>query len=125
VQVSVLAIIVVGALVVVPALRVSPIFLGSSVVMVAASWVDVVIMFAVHYARVDAQTGGLRFPDDEEPDFQDYLYVALAVQTTFGSTDVTAVNRRMRKAIAAHGLLAFIFNTVIIAVIVSLLLGVT
>ncbi len=124
VQVSLLAILVVGALVVVPSLRTSPVLLAAAVVMVASSWVDVAIMYAVHYARVDALVGGLRFPDQDERHFRDYLYVSLAVQTTFGSTDVVAVDRRARSIITGHGVLAFVFNTVIVAVIVSLLLGV-
>jgi uncharacterized membrane protein len=124
VQVSILAVLVVGALVVVPGLRSHPVLLGAAVVMVAASWIDVAVMYAVHYARMDASTGALHFSGTEERSFFDYLYLSLAIQTTFGATDVTPTDRQSRRTVMTHGLLAFVFNTIIIAVVVSLLLGV-
>ena len=124
VQVSVLALIVVALIIVTPALRSSQGLLVAALAMVAASWANVAVMYAVHYARIDARTGGLGFPGDEPRAFVDYLYLALAVQTTFGTTDVEIRTRQLRRTAIGHGALAFVFNSVIIAMIISLLLGV-
>lgn len=124
VQVSVLALIVVALIMVTPVLRSSQGLLVAALAMVAASWANVAVMYAVHYARIDARDGGLGFPGDEPRAFVDYLYLALAVQTTFGTTDVEIRTRQLRRTAIGHGALAFVFNSVIIAMIISLLLGV-
>lgn len=124
VQVSVLALMVVALIMVTPQLRASQGLLFAALGMVAASWANVVVMYAVHYARLDTAHPGLQFPGDEPRRFVDYLYLAVAVQTTFGTTDVTVRTQRFRRAMLTHAVLAFVFNSVIVAMIVSLLLGV-
>lgn len=124
VQVSALALLVVAVILVTPDLRSSQTVLFAALAMVAACWTNVVVMFTVHYARLDGNDAGLAFPGEPAQDLTDYLYFALAVQSTFGTTDVEVRTRALRKAVAGQGALAFLFNSVIIAMIVSLLLGV-
>lgn len=124
VQVSVLALIVVATIMVTPALRASQALLFAALAMVASSWANVVVMYAVHYARLDTAHQGLRFAGDEPRRFVDYLYVAVAVQTTFGTTDVEICTQRFRRTTLTQSVLAFVFNSVIVAMIVSLLLSV-
>ena len=66
---------------------------------------------------------GLDFPGSEEPSFTDYLYMSIAVQTTFGTTDVDVQTRVMRRVVLRHCVLAFGFNTVIVAILISHLLS--
>ncbi|WP_157754764.1 DUF1345 domain-containing protein [Nigerium massiliense] len=95
--------------------------------LVAACWLDVVVVYAEHYARLDladpAQPEGhLGFPgSDVRHHFDDYLYLALGVQATFGTTDVEARTTEMRRHVGVHALIAFVFNTVIVAVAVALI----
>lgn len=103
-------------------LRRLPILLGLGAALVVACWLDVLVVYAVHYARADQEGHHLDFPGDEERAFSDYVYLAAAVQTTYGITDLVARTRWLRSAMTAHGLLAFAFNSVIIALIVSLAL---
>lgn len=124
VQVSVLALVVVALIMVTPQLRDSQGLLFVALGLVASSWANVVVMYAVHYGRLDSAHPGLQFPGDESRRFVDYLYLAVAVQTTFGTTDVTVCTQRFRRAVLIHAALAFVFNSVIVAMIVSLLLGV-
>lgn len=100
-----------------------PVLVWSGVVVLAASWTLIAVSFAVHYAREHAVTGGLDFPGDEAPRFDDYLYFALQTSTSAGA-DVTVTSRRMRRFVSLHSLIAFIFNTVIIAVLVAVLISV-
>lgn len=125
VQVSLLALLAVAALLLVPGLRQEPVVLATGLAMVAASWIDVAVVYTLHYARVNGTSGSLRFPGEEPPTFSDYRYLAVGVQTTFGTTDVEVRTSVMRRVVTGHALLAFVFNTVIVAIVVSLLLSST
>ncbi|AQP48746.1 hypothetical protein BW730_15775 [Tessaracoccus aquimaris] len=107
----------------VPDLEVPPVVLAVTIVMVIASWLDVAITYAAYYARLDRLRTALIFPDHHARSFSDYLYLAFAVQATFGTTDVSTARTYMRRALTGHALLAFVFNTVIVAILVSLLVG--
>lgn len=89
---------------------------------VVLSWVVVVVSFAVYYARTDIEHGGLQFPDQEPRHaWVDYLYFSLSVSATFGTTDVSVTSSRLRRAVLTHTAIGFVFNTVIIALLVSAL----
>ena len=51
----------------------------------------------------------------------DYVYFAVSVGTTPGTTDVQVDSRHMRRVVTAHALIAFAFNTVILALVLSAL----
>ncbi|MBZ2197092.1 DUF1345 domain-containing protein [Occultella gossypii] len=123
VQLSALALVVVALLAFLDGVRSEPGLVAAGLVMVVLSWLNVVVCYAIEYARSDLREPGMAFPGAGEPSFLRYLYVALAVQSTFGTTDVEITTDRMRGVTMTHGLLAFVFNTVILAVVVSLLLG--
>ncbi|WP_203567519.1 DUF1345 domain-containing protein [Aestuariimicrobium ganziense] len=123
---AIMALIAVMALVIYPELRRDALVLGFGVALLAVVWFDVIITYAVHYARLDlTRGGGLRFPNEDEsaePSFVDYQYLATGVQATFGTTDVTVTTTAMRRTVRNHALLAFVFNSVIVALVVSLVL---
>ncbi|MDT8912019.1 DUF1345 domain-containing protein [Amycolatopsis sp. PS_44_ISF1] len=87
---------------------------------VVTGWVAVQASFTVVYLTTQAEHGGLRFPGDEEWATDDILYFAVAVGTTFGTTDVEVTSRAMRRKVLVHGLYAFVFNTLIVAAAVSI-----
>ncbi len=95
---------------------------GAGVAVLVASWGLIAVSFALHYAREHALTGGLEFPG-EAPRFSDFLYLALQLSTTSASSDVVLTTTRMRRLAALHGAIAFLFNTVIIAILVAVLLS--
>ena len=84
-------------------------------------------VFTIHYAymyydRQNSQCGpGLQFPNTNQPSFWDFAYFSFAVGMTFGTTDVAVVQTRFRTTVLRHGLLAFLFNTAILALTVSFL----
>jgi uncharacterized membrane protein len=88
---------------------------------VTTSWLVTVVSYAVHYARVVATVGGLTFPGNEGVTFWDCVYLATQVQTTFSSSDVTIETSLTRKIVTGHSLVAFAFNTVIIALLITVL----
>lgn len=96
-----------------------------TVVLVAASWLTILVSFTLDYVRTDARHGWSLLDYPEAADglrgarIDDYLYFATSVSTTFGTTDVTVRGSLMRRRVAVHGIIAFVFNTTVIAVVVN------
>jgi uncharacterized membrane protein len=96
---------------------------------VLASWLLTHTMFALHYAhcyygddprrRGVQDRGGLKFPDEPQPDFWDFLYFSFVVGMTCQVSDVQVASRHMRRLTLGHGVLAFFFNAVILALAVN------
>ncbi|WP_154793865.1 DUF1345 domain-containing protein [Occultella kanbiaonis] len=103
--------------------RSDPALLLVGVATVVTSWFTVLVSYALHYARAQTRDAGLRFPGEEPDGLADYLYFATSVSTTFATSDVTVETARMRRLVTGHGLLAFAFNTVIVAIVVAILVG--
>lgn len=122
VQLSLMALVGTGALLVNSSLR-TPLLMLSAALLVAASWVNVWMMFAVQYARMDLKHPGLVFAGEGERSFTDYLYLALSAQTTFGPGDVVISTSDLRRTMMTNSVVAFLFNSVILAVLVSLILS--
>lgn len=122
------AIAAVVAAAVLPELREDPVVVGLAVAVVVTTWILIAVVFAVHYAREDAQDTGFDFagtdPQDP-PRLSDYWYLAVQVSAAYNSADVTVTTRHLRTALTAHAVVAFVFNTVLIALLVSLLITVT
>ncbi|MGL5849674.1 MAG: DUF1345 domain-containing protein [Phycicoccus sp.] len=104
--------------------RTSGAMIGGGAVLVAACWGLMVVSYAVRYLREDVETPGLEFGGVAPPVFDDYLYQAVAVSASFATSDVTPTTTRMRRTVRSHTLIAFVFNTVILALLVSLLTAV-
>ena len=57
------------------------------------------------------------------PDDADFAYFAFGIGMTFQIPDVNVTTRQMRRVVLFHQLLAFAYNTAILALIVNLLAG--
>jgi uncharacterized membrane protein len=101
-------------------LRENPIAAVAGVAAVAASLAMIVTSFAVRYARQHAVDRGLGFPGGRDPRFGDFLYFSAQVATTFGGSDVEVLSGRMRGLVAVHSIISWVFNTVVVALLVSL-----
>jgi uncharacterized membrane protein len=94
---------------------------GLIVFTVLTCWVTITFSFALHYARRDVEIGGLEFLGDDEPVFSDYVYLSIGCSATFGTTDTDIMTTAMRRTVSVHGVIAFFLNTVVIAVLLSLI----
>ena len=92
-----------------------------SVITIIAAWFYVHLLFAQDYAHEFWMNDkGLDFPGGgEEPPFGEFVYFAFVVGCTFQVSDATTNTPRMRRIVMLHGLVAFWFNTVILASAVS------
>lgn len=122
VQAAALALTAVIVVTFIEVLRHNVVVVVLGLLVVVASWVLVIIAFALHYARENATVPGLEFPGTAEPVWWDYFYLSSQVSTTFSASDVTVLNTAMRRHVTAHSVIAFVFNTVIVALMVSALL---
>lgn len=120
-QVSILMVVLMVAVFVTPSLRSDIAIVVLAACTVAASWVHTTVSYAIEYARADHRRPGLDFPGDERPSFGDYLYHAAAVNATFATSDVSVVSGAMRRLTTTHTLIAFGFNSVILAMLITLL----
>ncbi|MFD8406112.1 DUF1345 domain-containing protein [Streptomyces anulatus] len=92
--------------------------------LVVIAWTCVVVAFAVTFQADNLVENGeaLDFPGGgTAAAWADYVYFAVAVMTTFGTTDVNVTSRDMRRTISANAIIAFVFNTVTVASLVSAL----
>jgi uncharacterized membrane protein len=93
--------------------------LGICAVAIVGAWLAMQTGFVIAYLGLYADSGGLEFPGDDEPGLVDFAYFAFSVGITFGTTDVTVTHSRVRRRVLAHGVLAFVFNTLILAAAVT------
>lgn len=113
----------------------SPLVRDLHIALVAAtlllSWLMMHTTFALRYAHEfyasdlapPAFDGGLEFPGEPHPDYMDFLYFSLVLGMTFQVSDVQITSRKLRRLAALHGLLSFLFNTIILALTVNIAAG--
>jgi uncharacterized membrane protein len=89
---------------------------------ILCSWFFFNLIFAVHYAHDfygGGRRGGLQFPGTDHPDYWDFLYFSVTIGAALQTSDVAVTAPRMRRLVLGHTLLAFLFNTMIIALAVN------
>jgi uncharacterized membrane protein len=122
---SLLAVMAVLILSFIPTYRESATVVFSGIAVVITSLALTISSYAVRYAREWASDGGgIVFPGGQEPVFMDFNYLAIQVSTTFSSSDVTIERTHARRVVSVHSIIAFAFNTVIVALLVSVLVNV-
>jgi uncharacterized membrane protein len=92
-------------------------------------WFVLHTVFSLHYAHVyflarascdaDKTKSGLLFPGTDDPGPWDFLYYSFVVGMTAQVSDVQVTSTDMRKLTMLHGIVSFVFNTVLIALAVN------
>lgn len=97
---------------------------------VALAWTLIHTVFTVRYAHLyhegsptaRAEDGPLDFPGTEGlPDYLDFAYFAFVVGMTAQTSDVSIRGRRIRRTALMHGVIAWVFNTTVVALLISVL----
>ncbi len=103
-----------------------------AIMTIVDSWLLVHLIFALRYAhnyyrrsREDREklALGLDFPDDNEPDYWDFLYFSFVIGMTSQVSDVQVTSPNMRRLALIHGILSFFFNTTILAMSINIIAG--
>ncbi|MEL5995240.1 DUF1345 domain-containing protein [Hymenobacter segetis] len=86
-------------------------------------------VFALRYAHLyydkPPAPGGLTIPDGSPPPrYLDFAYFAFVIGMTAQTADVSIYDPTIRATVLVHGLLVFAFNTAVVALSISGLMGV-
>jgi uncharacterized membrane protein len=93
---------------------------------VALSWMAVHTAFALHYAHDyyrGKKPGGLQFPSgdqDEHADYWDFVYFSFVIGMTAQVSDVGITDKTIRRTATVHGIISFVFNTALLALMVNI-----
>jgi uncharacterized membrane protein len=100
--------------------------LALATVTIALSWAAVHTIFALHYAHEfyrGAKPGGLQFPSGdthENADYWDFVYFSFVIGMTAQVSDVGITDKSIRRTATAHGIVSFIYNTALVALMVNI-----
>jgi uncharacterized membrane protein len=101
-------------------------------VTVALSWMMMQVIFALHYAheyydenveRGGQDMKGLSFPGGELPDYWDFVHFSIVIGVAAQTADIAFTSKTLRRIGTVHSLVAFAFNTVVVALTINLLAG--
>jgi uncharacterized membrane protein len=95
---------------------------------VALAWALTHTSYALRYAHLyyrddDEGVGGLVFPCEDAPTYFDFAYFSFTVGMCFQVSDVTVSSPQIRRAVLGQAILAFIYNTTIMALALNLVFG--
>jgi uncharacterized membrane protein len=108
---------------------------GFSIFSVVLSWNLIHTVFAIRYTHlyynlmaeekdmVKEHKGGLIFPTNDPPDYLDLVYFSYVIGMTFQVSDIQITSRRIRHLVLFHALLSFLYNTVILALSITIISG--
>jgi uncharacterized membrane protein len=103
--------------------------LGLAASTVASSWLFMHLMFAMHYAHdyyLSSRRGqepGLSFPQEPAPDYWDFLYFSAVIGTSGQTADVSFTSKTMRRIGLVHCVLAYFYNTTVLALTINIAAG--
>jgi uncharacterized membrane protein len=102
---------------------------------IVSAWTFVHLIYAQHYAHEyyierdeeqslpDEFAGGLFFPGTKQPIFIDFLYFSFVIGVASQTADVETTSHTMRHVALVHCILAFFFNTIILALTINIAAG--
>ena len=95
-------------------------------VTIVLSWAVVHTAFALHYAHDfyrGEKPGGLQFPSGDahvDADYWDFVYFSFVIGMTAQVSDVGITDRIIRRTATVHGIISFVFNTALVALMVNI-----
>ena len=93
---------------------------------VVSSWAFIQVMFALHYAHdyyaaaCHGRSPGLTFPNDDHPGYGDFFHFAAVIGTSGQTADVSFASKPMRRIGSIHCILAYLFNTTVLALLINI-----
>ena len=92
---------------------------------ITLSWATVHTSFALHYAHdyYDNTPGGLQFPSGDKTDHADYwdfVYFSFVIGMTAQVSDVGITDKIIRRTATVHGIISFVYNTALVALMVNI-----
>ena len=108
--------------------RLKPLDLALVIGTLGLSWWFSTLVYALHYAHLfykrgtkGVDSGGICFPETEEPNYWDFAYFSSCLAMTFQTSDVNITSGEVRRTVMFHCLGAFVFNLGVIAFSINIL----
>ena len=100
----------------------------TAAVTILISWLVMPVVFTLHYVHenyaphnlAENSPGGLQFPMDDHPDYWDFFYFATSIGATSQTSDVAIRSKGLRRLVTLHAVVAFFFNTMVLALTINL-----
>ena len=94
-----------------------------AVLSVALSWFLVHTLFTLRYARLyyTGVDGGIDFNQKEPPSYLEFAYLSFTIGMTFQVSDTNLEAPDIRATALRHGLLSFVFGSVVLATTINLI----
>ncbi len=104
-------------------------------VTIVSAWVFIHLTFALHYAHeyfddtknqngeTPKVAGGINFPETALPDYWDFLYFSFIIGVAAQTADVSITSKVIRRTSLVHSILAFFFNSAILALTINIAAG--
>jgi uncharacterized membrane protein len=95
---------------------------------VALSWALTHTAFTLRYAHLYYRdggkgVGGVEFPGAPAPSYFDFAYLAFTVGMCFQVSDTSVSSPQIRRTVLLHAVLAFVYNTAVLAFVLNLVFG--
>lgn len=100
--------------------------IGLAGLTVLSSWAFIQVMFALHYAHDYYAALGrhdpppLQFPGAEQPGYGDFFYFSAVIGTSGQTADIAFASRALRRVGSLHCILAYLFNTTVLALLINI-----
>lgn len=108
---------------------------GLAATTILSAWFFIHLTYALHYAheyfdeyyaepsKPPTERGGLKFPGTENPDYYDFLYFSYVIGVASQTADVEISSHEMRRVALIHCILAFFFNSAVLALTINIAAG--
>jgi uncharacterized membrane protein len=106
-----------------------------AILSVPLGWLTLHTVAAFHYGHLyyvragrsgdDRDSGGLGFPETKEPGAWDFLYFSFVIGMTAQVSDVQVLTTSLRRLVTIHGIVSFFYNTVLLALAINIVVGLT
>jgi uncharacterized membrane protein len=92
---------------------------------IAVSWLTVHTIFTLRYALIyyTEPVGGIDFNEAVRPSYKDFAYLAFTIGMTFQVSDTNLTKSDVRHTALRHGLLSYMFGSLILAAAVNIIAG--
>jgi uncharacterized membrane protein len=109
--------------------------IGLAAATIMSAWFFIHLTYALHYAheyfdeylaergKPATARGGLIFPGNEHPDYYDFLYFSYVIGVACQTADVELSSHAMRRVALIHCVLAFFFNSALLALTINIAAG--
>jgi len=106
-------------------------YLALAALTLVISWLVTQVVFAIHYAHhyykrtpgAPDAPAALAFPNEDTPDYWDFLYFSTSIGATSQTSDVSIRSKTVRRLVTLHAVVSFFFNTMVLAVTINIAAG--